>query len=268
MDDLLEEWQGAYRPPFRGVSVVRDRWSRRSHELRDLLARNQIPYKFLDVKASQEAREILGLGEVGNGAEHTHTLPLVILDDGSRLEAPTLLELGARVGLRTRARGEFYDLAIVGGGPAGLAAAVYGGSEGLRTVLVEEQAPGGPGRDQLPHRELSGVPLRTLRGRPCPAGRDPGPPLRGGDPHPSAGVAWRRLPAEGAEPFTGKGIYYGAAMMEAKMSRYLVDRILETPKIEVLLRHEISACVGTEPPTEWLEGSVAVHFIHRVLAGL
>ncbi|HEY9282956.1 MAG TPA: response regulator, partial [Pyrinomonadaceae bacterium] len=134
LDDLLEDWRASYRPPFEGVRVVGLRWSPQSHGVRDFLARNQVPYRWLDVGSADTDAEVRQVVESLGGDELQH-LPLVIFPDGERLEQPSTAEIAERVGLRRRAVSEFYDLAIVGGGPAGLAAAVYGASEGLRTVM-------------------------------------------------------------------------------------------------------------------------------------
>ena len=138
LDDMLEEWRAGFRPPYRGLRVLGLRWAPASHEMRDFLARNQIPYRWLDVEADPEAQRVIE----AEGAEGSR-LPLLIFGDGTRLEAPSLREVADKVGLQTQAARPFYDLVIVGGGPAGLAAAVYGASEGLHTVLVERAAPGG-----------------------------------------------------------------------------------------------------------------------------
>src|SRR5690606_30220957 len=120
--------------------VVGDRWSAESHRLRDFLARNGVPYTFLDVETDAEARALAGFEGDGIPAD---VLPLVLLPGGERLEKPAPSDLARHVGLQTEAGAAFYDLAIVGGGPAGLASAVYGASEGLKTVLVEREATGG-----------------------------------------------------------------------------------------------------------------------------
>ena len=135
LDDMLGDWRAGYRPGYEGVRVVGDRWSQRSHAIRDFLARNQVPYQFMDVEISDEAKAI---AEEKGGA-----LPLVFMPDGELMAAPEVTDVANRIGLRTQAQQEFYDLAIVGAGPAGLASAVYGGSEGLKTVLIEREAPGG-----------------------------------------------------------------------------------------------------------------------------
>ena len=136
LDDMLGDWRSSYRPGYGGLRVVGDRWSARGHIVRDFLARNQVPYQFLDVESAEEGRVL---------AESVlpSDLPLVILPNGDRLTRPDPRDLAEHIGLKTTAEKEFYDLAIVGAGPGGLAAAVYGGSEGLRTVLVEREAPGG-----------------------------------------------------------------------------------------------------------------------------
>jgi thioredoxin reductase (NADPH) len=144
LDDLLDDWQASYRPAFEGIRVLGTRWSPRSYELRDFLARNHVPYQWIDVELSSndpETKRLLeALGpEAGN-------LPIVLFPDGTKLLESAPAEVAQKVGLRTHAQTSFYDLAIVGGGPAGLAAAVYGASEGLHTVMVEREAPvGRPG---------------------------------------------------------------------------------------------------------------------------
>src|SRR5918997_390742 len=140
LNDLLEDWQAHYRPPFRGTRVLGNRWSPRSHSIREFLGRNLVPFRWLDLDASDEARDLLAtIGQVGESA----TPPVVLFPEGSALADPDIVTLGGRIGLRTRAERPFYDLAVVGAGPAGLAAAVYGASEGLKTLLVEREAPGG-----------------------------------------------------------------------------------------------------------------------------
>src|SRR3954466_9394606 len=141
LDDLLEDWQASFRPTFQGIRVLGTRWSPRSYDLRDFLARNHVPYQWIDVELSTndpETKRLLeALGpEAGN-------LPVVLFPDGTKLLESVPADVAQKVGLRTRAQTSFYDLAIVGGGPAGLAAAVYGASEGLHTVMIEREAPGG-----------------------------------------------------------------------------------------------------------------------------
>src|SRR5215469_9219558 len=141
LDDLLDEWKASYRPAFEGIRVLGTRWSPKSYELRDFLARNRVPYQWIDVEVTAndtETKQLLdALGPEGSN------LPVVLFQDGSKLLEGTPGDVAQRVGLRTRAQTDFYDLAIIGGGPAGLAAAVYGASEGLHTVMFEREAPGG-----------------------------------------------------------------------------------------------------------------------------
>src|SRR6202162_4482601 len=141
LNDLLDDWQASYRPAFQGIRVLGTRWSPRSYELRDFLARNHVPYQWIDVELSANDPETKRLVDA-LGPEATQ-LPVVLFPDGTKLLESLPADIAQKVGLRTRAQTSFYDLAIVGGGPAGLAAAVYGASEGLHTVIVEREAPGG-----------------------------------------------------------------------------------------------------------------------------
>ena len=141
LDDLLAEWFARHKPAFEGVRVLGTRWSPKSYETRDFLARNQVPFQWLDADAAARDGEVSRLIE-SLGANELK-LPLVFFPDGDRLEQPGWQEVAAKLGLRMRAGLEFYDVAIVGGGPAGLAAAVYAASEGLKTLMVEREAPGG-----------------------------------------------------------------------------------------------------------------------------
>src|SRR3954451_12391557 len=138
VEELLTTWEAGAALESGGVRVVGHRFSRASHDLRDFLARNRVPMRWFDVERDSEARELLTIAEVDDAR-----LPVALLEDGSVLEKPSQLELAERLGIAVQPAQEHYDLVIVGGGPAGLAAAVYGGSEGLRTVLVEREAPGG-----------------------------------------------------------------------------------------------------------------------------
>ncbi len=237
LDDLLDDWRAGFRPLPPGLRVIGDRWSPKAHQLKDFLARNHVPYRFLDVETSEEAQGCLA-GEDG-------TLPLVMLEDGRRLWAPEPRELAEAIGIQTRAQQPFYDLAIIGGGPAGLASAVYGGSEGLRTVLVEREAPGGQAGTSSRIENYLGFPaglsgadlarravtqarkfeVELLTPLQVEALRVEGPykhlKLSDGSRltcHAlmlSMGVSWRLLPAPGAEPLAGRGVYYGAALTEA-----------------------------------------------------
>ncbi|NJO08054.1 MAG: response regulator, partial [Chloroflexaceae bacterium] len=140
LTDLLNDWRASFRPPFEGIRVIGHRWSAETHNVKDFLARNQVPYQSLDVEVDTEAQQMmrdLGL--------ELNCLPVVLFTDGSYMVRPSNTQIAEHdeVKLTTRPTGGFYDLIIVGGGPAGLAAAVYGASEGLRTVLIEREAPGG-----------------------------------------------------------------------------------------------------------------------------
>src|SRR5438552_5641602 len=141
LDDLLDDWRASYKPAFEGIRVLGTRWSPRSYELRDFLARNHVPYQWIDVELSANDPETKRILEY-LGPESA-SLPVVLFPDGTRLLESVPAVVAQRVGLRMHAQTDFYDLAIVGGGPAGLAAAVYAASEGLRTVIVEREAPGG-----------------------------------------------------------------------------------------------------------------------------
>ncbi|MEO0557357.1 MAG: FAD-dependent oxidoreductase [Bacteroidota bacterium] len=235
LDDLLEDWQASFRPGYGGLRLLGDRWSPDGHRLRDFLSRNQIPYTFLNVEQDENARQLAG----------DSGLPLVILSDGTRIENPPNAELAEHVGLSRTANREFYDLAIIGGGPAGLASAVYGASEGLKTVLLEREAPGGQAGTSSRIENYLGFPsglsgadlarrgvtqaqrfgVEILAPVEVTSLRTDGPykilTLDSGEEvacHAlmlAMGVSWRMLPADGAEPLTDRGIYYGAAMTEA-----------------------------------------------------
>ena len=138
LNDLLDDWRSAYRAPFEGVRVVGHRWAPASHQVKDFLARNNIPYLWLDPEVSEEARGLLELS-----GTMKPEFPCLFFPDGSVLEKPANREIAERVGLQTIADMPLYDLVVAGAGPAGLAAAVYGASEGLRTLVVEREAAGG-----------------------------------------------------------------------------------------------------------------------------
>jgi thioredoxin reductase (NADPH) len=138
VDDLLGDWRQAHRELGDDVQVIGDRWSDRAHELKSFLARNHVPYRWHDVERDDEGRR---LHELAGG--DPQDLPLVLVPSADPLRAPTVLTMAAALGLHTDARSPLYDVCIVGGGPAGLAAGVYAASEGLSTVIVEREAPGG-----------------------------------------------------------------------------------------------------------------------------
>ena len=241
LDDLLEDWQASYRPPFEGIRLVGHRWSPRSFELRDFLGRNQISYQWLDVQANEDSgRSFDGFALDGK------KLPLVVLPDGTELEEPETREVAERIGLRSHAEKPLYDLVIVGAGPAGLATAVYGASEGLRTVMVEREAPGGQAGTSSRIENYLGFPSglsgADLARRAVTQAKRFGVEIltpqevvgvRVEDPYRivelsdgseischalviSSGVSYRKLDAPGLDRFTGAGVYYGASMSEAR----------------------------------------------------
>src|ERR1051325_223527 len=140
LDDLLDDWQSSYQAPFEGIRVIGHRWSPKSHDVRDFLGRNLVPFKWLDLDVSDEARSVLSKLSTGTEAP---ALPVVVFPDGDVLAAPEVGALGARLGLRSRAEKPFYDLVVVGGGPAGVGAAGFGAPEGPPTPPVAAPAPGG-----------------------------------------------------------------------------------------------------------------------------
>ena len=237
LDDLLDDWIATFRPPFEGIRVLGHRWSPQALEIKSFLAGNHVPYLWLDVELDNEASQMM------EGAEG-RKLPLVVLPDGEQLEAPDVLQMAQKIGLRTRADQQFYDLIIIGGGPAGLAAAVYGASEGLRTVMVERRAPGGQAGTSSRIENYLGFPSglsgADLARRAVTQARRFGVEtlaaeavgLRCQDTYRfvqladgselsshviliASGVAWRKLGVPGAERLAGAGVYYGAAMTEA-----------------------------------------------------
>jgi thioredoxin reductase (NADPH) len=247
LDELLEDWQAAFPPQFEGIRVVGNRWSPASHSIKDFLARNHVPYQWLDIETAHVDPEVRGLIDLLE-EEELKNLPVVVLPNGRRLRQPTLSELAEHAGLKTRAAEAFYDLAIVGGGPAGLAAAVYGASEGLRTVMIEREAPGGQaGMSSRIENYLgfpSGLSGADLARRAVVQAKRFGveilsaeaTSLRLDGPYRflrladgaelschallvATGVEWRKLDAPGVERLTGAGIYYGAAMTEAMSTR-------------------------------------------------
>ncbi|MFQ5982300.1 MAG: response regulator, partial [Woeseiaceae bacterium] len=138
LDDLISDWEATATIPYDGIRVAGTLWSASSHNVKDFLARSQIPYQFLDIERDAEARTLV---EQINGS--THQLPVVLFPDGSALVEPSLTEVAEKAGLHTEAAEPFYDLIVVGAGPAGLAAAVYGASEGVQTLLIDMETPGG-----------------------------------------------------------------------------------------------------------------------------
>ncbi len=243
VDDLLEDWQASYHPAFQGIRVLGTRWSPQCYELRDFLARSHVPYQWIDVEGSANDPETKRLMEaLGPDASE---LPVVLFPDGAKLLNGAPADVAQKVGLRTRAETSFYDLAIVGGGPAGLAAAVYGASEGLHTVIVEREAPGGQAGMSSRIENYLGFPsglsggdlarravvqakrfgVEILAPQSVVSMRIEGPYriIKLADDSEischalmiATGVQWRRLDAPGIDRLQGAGVYYGGGSTEA-----------------------------------------------------
>jgi thioredoxin reductase (NADPH) len=240
LDDLLGDWLAAFKPPFEGVRVIGHRWSAGSHQVKDFLARNQVPYHWLEMESHPDAARLLDLA----GADYTR-LPVVLFPDGTHLVQPTNVAVAEKVGLKQQAGLPFYDLIIVGGGPAGLTGAVYGASEGLSTLLLEREAPGGQAGTSSRIENYLGFPVglsggdlaRRAMTQALRFGAEILTPtevraLRVQESYPivqladgsevschamliATGVSYRRLDAPGVERLTGAGVYYGAATSEA-----------------------------------------------------
>ncbi|GAB1541181.1 FAD-dependent oxidoreductase [Scytonema sp. NUACC21] len=239
LNDLLEVWKKAFLPSFEGVRVIGDRWSPKTHQVKDFLARHHIPYQWLDIE-SEEGRKLsadTNLDEL--------KLPLLLFPDGTHLLQPTNIQIAEKIGLKMRPEMPFYDAIIVGAGPAGLAAAVYAASEGLRTIMVEKEAPGGQagtssrienylgfpvglsggdlarravaqaqkfGAEILTPQEVTGL---RVDGQYRYVTLADGSELSSHTIIIATGVSYRKLNVPGSDKFTGAGVYYGAAMTEA-----------------------------------------------------
>jgi thioredoxin reductase (NADPH) len=239
LDDLLSDWAASAPIPYEGIRVAGTLWSPQSHMVKDFLARNQIPYKWLDIETDEEASALVEtVGQERN-------LPVVFFEDGSTLSAPTIRDLAEKVGLYSQASQPFYDLLIIGGGPAGLAAAVYGASEGLRTLMIEKEATGGQAGTSSRIENYLGFPKglsgSDLARRATSQAKRLGAEIITGEAAASIrvdgaykyvkmgggeeltchalvlamGVSVRRLEIPGVEDLTGAGVYYGAALTEA-----------------------------------------------------
>jgi thioredoxin reductase (NADPH) len=240
VDDLLDDWQADYTPLFEGVRVVGHRWSPVGMEIKDFLGRNFIPYQWLNIETDETAKQL-----VATSKTDISCLPLVVFSDGSFMPKPTVAAVAAKLNLKTKADSPFYDLVVVGAGPAGLAAAVYGAADGLRTLLIEREAPGGQagrssrienylgfptglsggdlarravaqarrfGVEILTPQEVSGVriegPSRVLR-------LADGSEITGRAVLVASGIAYRKLDIPGSEKLQGAGVYYYAPMSDA-----------------------------------------------------
>lgn len=240
LDELLDDWHAEHRPPFEGPTLIGLQYSAASHALKEFLGRNLVPYRWLDAESSQEAGSLLQLA--GAGAAD---LPVLLLPDGTALVRPDTTAVAERIGLQTVAGLPLYDVVVVGAGPAGLAAAVYAASEGLSTLLVEGEAPGGQAGTSSRIENYLGFPSglsgAELSRRAAVQARRFGAEiltpavavgLRSASPYHfvrlaggeevggrallvATGVAYRRLDVAGAERLAGLGVYYGAALTEA-----------------------------------------------------
>jgi thioredoxin reductase (NADPH) len=243
LDDLLSDWSADFHPPFEGLRVLGTRWSSRSYDLRNFLARHQVPYQWLDADSASRDEEVARL--LTSFSPEDLKLPLVLFPEGNCASDPDPQELADRLGLKTRAGLEFYDLAIVGGGPAGLAAAVYGASEGLKTIMVEREAPGGQAALSSRIENYLGFPSGLTGGdltrRAVAQAKRFGVEilapqevtrLRVDGPYRylllsdgtelschalllATGVQWRKLDVPGMDRLQGAGVYYGGTATEA-----------------------------------------------------
>ncbi len=241
LEDLLGAWQRTFVPEFEGIRVIGYQYAPYSHEIKDFLASNLFPFQWLDVEVSEKAQELVKLHKL-----EAKDLPVVSFSDGECMVRPSTVALAKRLGLNAEVKEEMYDVAIIGAGPSGLAAAVYGGSEGLKTLLIEKHSPGGQagkssrienylgfpnglsGQD-LTHRALTqakrfGIEFLSPREVCSLSTKDnykilklsDGTEIRSKSIIISTGVNYKKLPAEGVDDFTGAGVYYGSSMTEAQ----------------------------------------------------
>jgi thioredoxin reductase (NADPH) len=240
INDLLDDWQSHYTPDFKGIKLIGYQFSPKSHEIKDYLAGNLIPYRWFDIETNPEAKTLLEVNNLSNT-----DLPLIIYEDGSCAAKPTIRQIAEKTGLNPQIKNEIYDVVIIGAGPAGLAAAVYGSSEGLKTLLIERRAPGGQAGTSSRIENYLGFPAGLsgadlTRRAITQATRlgaeflsphevseirqkdgyktivlDDGPEIVSRSIVITTGVDYRKLEVKGVENFTGAGIYYGAATTEA-----------------------------------------------------
>jgi thioredoxin reductase (NADPH) len=313
LDDLLDAWESSNGQRYDGVRVVGNRWSERSYETRMFLARNHVPFQWLELGRDPEAERLFALFETPAA-----DLPLVLLTDGTVLRGASTLELAGAIGLHTSSESTLYDVVVVGAGPAGLAAAVYAASEGLRTIVIERDAPGGQAGQSARIENYLGFPNglsgADLSHRATAQARRLGAEMvlarnvealeRRGSIHAlrfddgtevearavivATGVSYQLLTGDGLADFTGRGVYYGASAsdarstegdevylvggansagqaalhlaqfarrvvmlvrgnsLDASMSKYLIDRVLASDKIEVRLHTEVVGGSGTD----------------------
>ncbi len=244
LTDLLESWQSRFVPDFDGVKVIGFQFSAKSHEIKDFLSANLFPYQWLDAETNEKAKELLALNSLA-----MKDVPIVFFEDGTFLQQPALAQLAERIGLQLHASAELYDVVIIGAGPAGLSAAVYGGSEGLKTLLIDKRAPGGQagtssrienylgfpaglsgaelsrraitqatrfGVEFLSPTEVTNIEIKdnykilTLVN---------GSTINTKSIVIATGVDYRKLETKGVPEFAGAGVYYGAATTEANACR-------------------------------------------------
>ncbi len=239
LDDLLVSWHQGYKPPYEGVQVVGTRWGAMDHGIREFLTRNHVGYRWLDPQSQPEAVDLLR----SRGIDDSR-LPVVVFSDGTSIVQPSQQELAGKVGLKTRVEKEFYDVVIVGAGPAGLAAGVYGASEGLRTLIVEPEAPGGQAGSSSRIENYLGFPQGLSGDELAKRGfiqaqrlgaefvtervtdirmenqyrivvLSDGREVSCSVVLIATGVSWCRLNVPGADALVGRGVYYGAAQTEA-----------------------------------------------------
>lgn len=240
LDDLLDEWHNSYRPGFKGIKVIGYQFSPKSHTIKEFLAGNLVPYQWMDVEKNKDAMQLL---EINN--YQLKDLPVIFFEDGSSLQCPSLKDLATKAGLSPSLKNDMYDVVIIGAGPAGLAASVYGASEGLKTLLIERHSPGGQAGTSSRIENYLGFPsglsgaeltrraiTQAMRfGTEFLAPRDVKSIYEkdgykkivlDGDTEINTrsviittGVDYRKLETKGIEDFTGAGVYYGAAMTEA-----------------------------------------------------
>lgn len=244
VNDLLDEWHSLYKPDPDAMRIIGFQWSPKSHKLKEFLSGNLVPYIWMDVETNADAAQYLASAGIT-----TNDLPSVILKDGAVMKDPSLPDIAERVGLRKNATDEMYDVLIIGGGPAGLAASVYGSCEGLKTILVEKSNPGGQASSSARIENYLGFPTglsgaelsrraitQTLRfgteiltpqevkNITVKDGYKITQMMDGSEIHSKAiviatGVAYKQLTVPGLENFTGAGIYYGSAAVEANACR-------------------------------------------------
>ncbi|MGH7884888.1 MAG: FAD-dependent oxidoreductase [Thermodesulfobacteriota bacterium] len=244
LDDLLDDWQAGFRPDFEGIKVLGYQWSPKSYAIKDFLAGNLIPYQWLDIENNNKAKDILTTSQID-----PKETPVVFFEDGTHIIQPDILSIARKVGLKSEVSDKIYDVVIIGAGPAGLAASVYGASEGLKTLLIERKAPGGQAGTSSRIENYLGFPsglsgsdlTRRAVAQATRMGAEMLSPLEAVDIKLkdkyktvvlsdgseintlsviiATGVSYRKLDKKGINDFTGAGIYYGSASTEAHACR-------------------------------------------------